>query len=122
MGLFLWSRAQDENAQRPTYEPHGLASDELFAIPAHPHGAGLCQSSGLARRFRASGRAGGLEPPAISTVDDVRTGTTHRAGSCRTHVLPPALASGQRGLRANLANGDLQLGTGLWKDLPTVLS
>ena len=33
-------RNPDENAQHPTYEPLGLASDELFAIPAHPHGAG----------------------------------------------------------------------------------
>jgi len=38
-------RYPGENAQRPTYEPLGLASDELFAIPARPPGAGLDQSS-----------------------------------------------------------------------------
>ena len=43
--LFGWSEIPGENAQRPTYEPHGLASDEPFAIPAHRHGAGLRQNS-----------------------------------------------------------------------------
>ena len=43
--MFHWSRPLDENAQHPTYEPLGLASDELFAIPAHSHDAGLSQSS-----------------------------------------------------------------------------
>ena len=73
-------RNPDENAQHPTYEPLGLASDELFAIPAHPHGAGLGQSSSAPDKIEASGRAGRLKPRAIPPVR-TRTGAGLRQSS-----------------------------------------
>jgi hypothetical protein len=66
------------DAQRPTYEPLGLASDELFAISAHPHGAGLGQSSSAPDKIEASGRAGRLKPRAIPPVCTCPNDTTRR--------------------------------------------
>ena len=77
---FRLVRYPGENAQRPTYEPLGLASDELFAISAHPHGAGLGQSSTAPDKIEASGRAGRLKPRAIPPVYTCTNDTTHRDG------------------------------------------
>src|SRR6185312_16924788 len=69
-----------ENAQHPTYEPLGLASDELFAIPAHPHGAGLRQSSMALEEIRgvpSCERARTTSNPNLS----VRAGPRRRAVS-----------------------------------------
>ena len=76
---FRLVRYPGENAQRPTYEPLGLASDELFAISAHPHGAGLGQSSSAPDKIEASGRAGRLKPRAIPPVCTCPNDTTRRA-------------------------------------------
>ena len=73
-------RNPDENAQHPTYEPLGLASDELFAIPAHPHGAGLRQSSMALEKIRgvpSRERARTTSNPNLS----VRAGPRRRAVS-----------------------------------------
>jgi len=65
---------------RPSCETLGHASDELFAISAHPHGAGLGQSSTAPDKIEASGRAGRLKPRAIPPVYTWTNDTTHRDG------------------------------------------
>jgi hypothetical protein len=94
-------RNPDENAQRPTYEPLGLACDELFAIPAHPHGAGLSQSS-----------------MALEKTRGVRS--CERARTTSTHLLVPAVRRRHTELtQANAAPTDPA--PSLWIDLPAVL-
>lgn len=57
----------------------GLASDELFAIPAHPHGTVLSKSLKLSKG-EASDRASRLEPRAIRFDTQGRTAPTRRVG------------------------------------------
>lgn len=130
--MFQVVQNPDEIARRPTYEPLWLASDELFAIPAHPHGAGLRQSSIALEKIGASGRASGLEPrsiPPARTGPD-REDTPYRAGPA-VGPLPSALTVCQEGLPPTRGSGVTDLAKAndaptdpapsLWIDLPAVL-
>lgn len=66
----------------------GLASDELFAIPSHAHGTGLCRNSRFAING-ASARAGGLERHAVPVECDGLAGPTHRVDALPADALPP---------------------------------
>jgi hypothetical protein len=116
-------RTPDQNAQRPTYEPLGLASDELFAIPAHPHGAGLSQSS------MALDKIGGRLV--------MRAGSNHEQSHLpvparpRRHAVPsrrllgalPALGAHglSKGLAAQANDAPTDPAPSLWIDLPAIL-
>ena len=101
-------RTPDENAQRPTYEPLGLASDELFAIPAHPHGAGLSQSSMALDKIGgvwSCERAQTTSNPTCSCRPDRDDTPCHPVG-CWRIALPPRSRSAKRACSSSERRAD----------------